>query len=116
MSNNSNEGSGSKQVEYEEHVPLKSKFGVGFANAGSSLMSTIGLGTIDVFYIKIYGANPTLLAWSWMLFIVWNMINDPIIGILEERTKTRWGRRIPYLRFGALPYTLSFILVWFPFM
>ena len=116
MSNNSNEGSGSKQVEYEEHVPLKSKFGVGFANAGSSLMSTIGLGTIDVFYIKIYGANPTLLAWSWILFIVWNMINDPIIGILEERTKTRWGRRIPYLRFGALPYTLSFILVWFPFM
>jgi len=116
MSNNSNEGSGSKQVEYEEHVPLKSKFGVGFANAGSSLMSTIGLGTIDVFYIKIYGANPTLLAWSWMLFIIWNMINDPIIGILEERTKTRWGRRIPYLRFGALPYTLSFILVWFPFM
>ena len=116
MSNNSNEGSGSKQVEYEEHIPLKYKFGVGFANAGSSLMSTIGLGTIDVFYIKIYGANPTLLAWSWMLFIVWNMINDPIIGILEERTKTRWGRRIPYLRFGALPYTLSFILVWFPFM
>jgi len=109
------EGS-SKQVEFEEHVPLKSKFGVGFANMGSSFMSAIGLGTIDVYYLKVYGANPSLLALSWLFFIVWNMINDPIIGILEERTKTRWGRRIPYLRFGAIPYTLSFILVWFPFM
>ncbi|MHA2287562.1 MAG: MFS transporter [Promethearchaeota archaeon] len=106
----------SKRVEYEEHVPLKSKFGVGFANMGSSFMSAIGLGTIDIYYLKVYGANPSLLALSWLLFIVWNMVNDPIIGILEERTKTRWGRRIPYLRFGAIPYSLSFILVWFPFM
>ena len=116
MSNNNSVDAGSKQVEYEEHVPIKSKFGYGFASAGSSVMSAIGLGTIDVYYIKIYGANPSLLAWSWMFFIIWNMINDPLIGILEERTKTRWGRRIPYLRFGAFPYALSFILVWFPFM
>ena len=116
MSNDRGVGSGSKQVEYEEHVPLKSKFGVGFANAGSSFMSAIGLGTIDVYYIKVYGADPSLLALSWLFFIFWNMINDPLIGILEERTKTRWGRRIPYLRFGAIPYALSFILVWFPFM
>jgi GPH family glycoside/pentoside/hexuronide:cation symporter len=101
---------------YVENVPIKSKFGVGFVNLGSSLMSTIGLGTIDIYYIKIYGANPSLLAWSWIFFIIWNMVNDPLIGILEERTKTRWGRRIPYLRFGAIPYSASFILVWFPFM
>ncbi len=116
MSNNTGGDAGSKQVEYEEHVPIKSKLGYGFASAGSSLMSAMGLGTIDVYYIKVYNANPNLLAWSWMFFIIWNMINDPLIGILEERTKTRWGRRIPYLRFGALPYALSFILVWFPFM
>ena len=105
-----------EQDKFEDHVPIKAKFGFGFASAGSSLMSAIGLGTIDVYYIKVYGANPALLAWSWIFFIGWNMINDPLIGILEERTKTRWGRRIPYLRFGALPYALSFILVWFPFM
>ena len=116
MSGNTGLDAGSKQVEYEEHIPLKSKFGVGFANMGSSFMSAIGLGTIDVYYLKVYGADPALLALSWLLFIAWNMVNDPIIGILEERTKTRWGRRIPYLRFGCIPYTLSFILVWFPFM
>ena len=106
----------SEQIEYNDHVPVKSQLGLGLANAGNSIMSAIGLGTIDVYYIKVYGANPSLLAWSWILFIAWNMINDPIIGIIQDRTKTRWGRRIPYLRFGAIPYTLSFILVWFPFM
>ncbi|TFF85427.1 MAG: hypothetical protein EU551_04065 [Promethearchaeota archaeon] len=116
MSNNTNPNASSDQVEYKDNVPLKAKFGYGFANAANAIMSLIGLGTIDVFYIKVYGANPSLLAWSWIFFIAWNMINDPLIGIIQDRTKTRWGRRIPYLRFGALPYTLSFILIWFPFM
>ena len=116
MSNNTTVDAASNQVGYEDHVPLKAKFGFGFGSAGNAILSAIGLGTIDVYYIKVYGANPSLLAWSWMLFIAWNMINDPLIGIIQDRTKTRWGRRIPYLRFGAIPYTLSFILVWFPFM
>ncbi len=107
---------GSNQVEYDDHVPIKAKFGFGFANAGNAILSSIGLGTIDIYYIKVYGANPSLLALSWIIFIVWNMLNDPLLGIIQDRTKTRWGRRIPYLRFGAIPYTLSFILVWFPFI
>ncbi len=116
MSNNTNVDVGSQHAEYDDTVPIKAKFGFGFANAGNAIMSAIGLGTIDIYYIKVYGADLSLLAWSWMAFIIWNMINDPLIGIIQDRTKTRWGRRIPYLRFGAIPYTLSFILVWFPFM
>jgi GPH family glycoside/pentoside/hexuronide:cation symporter len=116
MSNDTSVDAGPEQVGYDDHVPIKAKVGFGFVNAGNAIMSAIGLGTIDVYYIKVYGANPSLLAWSWIAFIVWNMLNDPLLGIIQDRTKTRWGRRIPYLRFGALPYTLSFILVWFPFM
>ncbi len=116
MSTDTHVGADPEQGGYDDHVPVKAKFGFGFVNAGNAIMSAIGLGTIDVYYIKVYGANPSLLAWSWIVFIVWNMINDPLLGIIQDRTKTRWGRRIPYLRFGALPYTLSFILVWFPFM
>jgi GPH family glycoside/pentoside/hexuronide:cation symporter len=116
LSNNTGRESSPNQLEFKDKVPLKAKFGFGFANAANAIMSLIGLGTIDVFYIKVYGANPSLLAWSWIFFIAWNIINDPLIGIIQDRTKTRWGRRIPYLRFGALPYALSFIIIWFPFM
>jgi glycoside/pentoside/hexuronide:cation symporter, GPH family len=42
----------------------------------------------------------------------WDYINDPIIGHLSDRTRTRWGRRRPFLLFGAIPFGLSFILLW----
>ena len=43
----------------------------------------------------------------------WDYINDPLIGHISDRTRTRWGRRRPFLLFGALPFALAFILLWF---
>ena len=49
-----------------------------------------------------------------VLFIgmVWDAINDPLIGIMADRVRTRWGRRRPFFLFGALPFGLSFIMLW----
>jgi GPH family glycoside/pentoside/hexuronide:cation symporter len=40
--------------------------------------------------------------------ITWDLINDTLFGYLEDKTKSRWGKRRPYLIFGALPFALSF--------
>jgi GPH family glycoside/pentoside/hexuronide:cation symporter len=101
--------------ELSEKIPTKSKVGYGFANAGNGLLSGLGLGTIDIFYLKITGIDPSLMAISWLLFAIWNAVNDPLIGIIEERTRSSIGRRIPYLRYGSIVYFLTFILIWFPF-
>jgi GPH family glycoside/pentoside/hexuronide:cation symporter len=56
---------------------------------------------------------PVALATSVMFaYSIWDAVNNPIMGYISDRTKTRWGRRIPYLRFGVIPYALSFVLIW----
>ena len=101
---------------YDDRVPVKAKLGFSAVNTSNIVLSSLGLGSIDIFYLKFYNLDPRLIGLSWILFLVWNAVNDPLIGIIQDRTKSKLGRRVPYLRYGALPYTLAFLLVWFPFI
>jgi GPH family glycoside/pentoside/hexuronide:cation symporter len=62
------------------------------------------------------GLDAELIGIGWLIFSVWNALNDPIFGYIQDRTKTKLGRRIPYLRYGAPVYGILFIIIWFPFV
>lgn len=49
-----------------------------------------------------------------MIGRVMDAISDPVIGTLSDRTRSRWGRRRPYILFGNFPLALVFFLLWFP--
>jgi GPH family glycoside/pentoside/hexuronide:cation symporter len=60
--------------------------------------------------------NESLTELAWLIFIAWNTLNDPLFGFIEDRTKSKkYGRRIPYIRFGGLIYAVTFVLSWIPF-
>jgi len=104
-----------KNILFEEKVPTRSKFAYGGAVFANGILSGLGLGPITFYYNITLGLSGTLLGLAWLIFIVWNAINDPLFGFLEDRTKSKkYGRRIPYLRFGAPVYSILFMFCWFP--
>jgi glycoside/pentoside/hexuronide:cation symporter, GPH family len=99
-------------METQEKLPFWTKIIYGSGDLGYSMNNSIITAFFSVFMVTVVGMPPGLLA---IIFIVgrsWDFINDPIIGHLSDRTRTRWGRRRPFLLFGAIPFGLSFILLW----
>ncbi|MHA1689110.1 MAG: MFS transporter [Promethearchaeota archaeon] len=103
-----------EKEEIVEFLPRKTKIAYGSANTASNILSGIGLSAITFFYNVKLGLSAELIGIAWLIFAAWNAINDPLFGILEDKTKTKMGRRIPYIRFGAPVYGFLFILCWFP--
>lgn len=81
-------------------------------NAGIMLpYSAIGAFLI-FYYTDVKGLSPVLMGVVTAVYAVYNAFNNALIGHLSDRTRSRWGRRIPYVIFSNLPFALSFALLW----
>nr|MDO8112390.1 MFS transporter [Candidatus Sigynarchaeota archaeon] len=100
----------------KEHVPLSQKLAYSFASLGSGILSSLFSSSMVFFYNTKLLLDETLIGYAYLIFAIWNAVNDPIFGFLSDKTKNKkLGRRIPYLRYGAPLYGLAFIFIWFPF-
>jgi GPH family glycoside/pentoside/hexuronide:cation symporter len=90
----------------------------GSGDIGFSVTGTIIAVYFPIFLTNVVGIKPAMAALALLIGKNWDYINDPLIGHFSDRTRTRWGRRRPFLLFGALPYGLIFALLWWqpPFL
>ena len=95
-----------------DQLSRKTKFLYGVGDTGFSLTSTILGAYFLIFLTDVVGVAPGIAAIAIFVGRSWDYINDPIFGHLSDRTRTRWGRRRPFLLFGALPFALAFALLW----
>ena len=95
-----------------ERLPFWTKLLYGGGDTGFSLLYT----TLDVyllyFLVTVVKLHPAYAAAAIFFGRTWDWINDPLVGYLTDRTRSRWGRRRPYLLWGPVPFGLSFILLW----
>ncbi len=69
---------------------------------------------IIFFYVDVVKLPAYLAAIGMVIYGIWNAINDPIAGYISDHTHSRWGRRIPYIALGAIPFGLVYFLLWVP--
>jgi GPH family glycoside/pentoside/hexuronide:cation symporter len=58
------------------------------------------------------GLSPALISFSFAIFRIYDAIIDPLMGWISDNTRTRWGRRRPYVVVGAILTGLTFPLIW----
>ena len=94
-----------------ETVPLKVKFGYGSGEFASSILwITIAFWLMN-FMTDEVGLSAGLAGLALMVGKIWDAVTDPVVGFLSDRTKSRWGRRRPWFLFGAVPFGLTFLLM-----
>jgi len=65
-----------------------------------------------IYLTDVVGLEPRLASFGALAGIVWDAVNDPIVGVLSDRLHTRWGRRRPFLLWFSIPFGLSFVILW----
>jgi len=97
----------------KENLSRMTKVIYGAGDLGFSLTTTI-VGAYFLFFLTdVVGIQPAVAGIAILIGRTWDYLNDPLIGHLSDRTRTRWGRRRPFLLFGALPFALAFMLMWY---
>lgn len=92
-------------------ISLKEKLGYSFGEfAASSLWQGI-IFFLPVFYTDTFGITPGQVASLFLIVKFFDALNDPIMGIIADRTNTRWGKYRPYLIWFGIPIAIAFVLM-----
>ncbi|MDX9847916.1 MAG: MFS transporter [Tenuifilaceae bacterium] len=94
-------------------IGLKEKVGYGFGDLASSMFWKIFGMYLLFFYTDIFGIPAAAVGTMFLITRIWDTLTDPMVGILSDRTRSKWGKFRPYLLWFALPFgivgTLMFI-------
>lgn len=91
---------------------LSTKLAYGAGDLGTAITANILAVFLLIFFTDVAGLGAGLAGSILLIGKVWDAINDPIVGILSDRTQSRWGRRLPWMILGSIPFGIFFFLQW----
>ncbi|MDD3789004.1 MAG: MFS transporter [Petrimonas sp.] len=96
-----------------EKISLKEKIGYGFGDAASSMFWKIfGMYSL-FFYTDVFGITAAAAGTMFLVARLWDSFFDVFVGIVSDRTKTRWGKYRPFLLWFAIPFAVMGVITFF---
>ncbi len=90
---------------------LKEKIGYGFGDMASSMFWKVFGAYLPIFYTNVFGLDLELAAVLFLVTKLWDAVSDPMMGIIADRTSTKWGKYRPYLLWISIPFAISGVLL-----
>lgn len=91
-------------------IKLKEKIGYGFGDMASSMFWKLFGSYLMIFYTDVFGLPAAVVGTLFLVTRVWDSAFDPIVGVVADRTHTRWGKFRPYLLTLAVPFSVIGVL------
>ena len=95
-------------------MTFSKKLGYGLGIFGPMLGWVAAMQYLMYFYTEVVGIEPAEAGLIFLIGMVCDAVSDPLIGVVADRTRTRWGRYRPYLLFGAFPYGVCIAFLFTP--
>ncbi|MDR7210620.1 MFS transporter [Flavobacterium piscis] len=96
-----------------DKISLKEKIGYGLGDAASSMFWKIFSMYLLFFYTDVFGLAPAVVGTMFLITRIWDSCFDPIVGIIADRTKSKWGKFRPYLLWVAVPFAVIGVLTFY---
>ena len=94
-------------------VTLKEKLGYGFGDMASSMFWKLFGSYLMIFYTDVFGLPAAAVGTMFLVTRVWDSCFDPLVGVIADRTTSKWGKFRPYLLITGLPTAVLLCLMAF---
>jgi len=93
-------------------LSFSTKLAYGAGDLGPAITANVMAFFLLFFFTSVAGLNAGLAGTILLIGKIWDAVNDPIVGVLSDRTRSRWGRRYPWIVGGAIPFGIFYFLHW----
>jgi glycoside/pentoside/hexuronide:cation symporter, GPH family len=93
-----------------ERLSLKEKIGYSLGDTASNLFFQTFIVFLPIFYTDVFGIPAAAMGTMFLVTRIWDAVNDPMMGMIADRTNSRWGKFRPYIAGFAIPFAVAGVL------
>jgi len=93
-----------QRAETGDRLKIREYVGYGLGDTASNFFFQMFGIFLIYYYVDVWGIDAAKVALMMLVVRLFDAINDPVMGLIADRTNTRWGKFRPYILFGAIPY------------